>query len=223
MDEFRDTDATGARWDELAPDGPWETCAVTTAGTPPGTTAGRDAVGRPGHSTPPIDALSDSIDDALDELIRLDLRRAQLAAQEMELLVRVAGVAEQRREVTVLDDATDSERLLTISDEAREEVSAALRRSPSTVHDQIVAARLLFGPLRRTLDALAAGRITEGHARIIAQQAEVLHRSLKADDAAFTAACTALEDLVLVRAESGTRAQLQRLGQGSRGGHRCHG
>ncbi len=153
----------------------------------------------------------------------LDLRRAQLAAQEMELLVRLAGAAEQRREVMVLDDATDSERLLTISDEAREEVSAALRRSPSTVHDQIVAARLLFGPLRRTLDALAAGRITEGHARIIAQQAEVLHRSLKADDAAFTAACTALEDLVLVRAESGTASPAAATGQGSGGGHRCHG
>ena len=125
--------------------------------------------------------------------------------------MRVAGVAERRREVIVLDDATDAERLLTIADEAREEVSAALRRPPQTVHDQLVAARLLFGPLRRTLDALAAGRITEAHAREIARHAEVLHRSLSADDTAFTAACIALEDLVLVRAESCTRAQLRRL------------
>jgi hypothetical protein len=207
MDELRDTAQLGCvTWDEFAWDAPVRDDFVSDDFAWDGP-AQDDPSGTPGST---YKALSDEIDDALDELLRLDLRRAQLAALEMDILVRIAGAAEQRREVIVLDEATDSERLLTISDEAREEVAAALQRSPTTVHDQIVAARLLFGPLRRTLDALAAGRISEGHARIIAQRAEVLHRSLKADDAVFAAACAALEDLVLVRAESGTRAQLQR-------------
>lgn len=188
MDEFALDDPA---WDAILADGPW------------------DDADDGGHA--PDDVSDDQVDDALDALIALDRRRAQLAAQEMELLVRIAGAAERRREITVLDDASDSERLLTVADEAREEVSAALRRSPTTVHDQLVAARLLFGPLRRTLDALAAGRITEGHARVIAEQAEVLHRSLASDDRAFTVACRALEDCVLVRAESCSRAQLRRL------------
>jgi lauroyl/myristoyl acyltransferase len=37
-----------------------------------------------------------------------------------------------------------------LTDEAREEIAAALHRSPAAVHDQIIAARLLAGPLRRT-------------------------------------------------------------------------
>ena len=191
-------------WEELLSDGPWETAEECGHAPDDWPDESIDVRARD-------DQLEDAIDDALEDLIRLDVRRAQLAAQEMELLVRIAGAVEQRREVAVLDTATDSERLLTIADEAREEVAAALRRSPTTVHEQLVAARLLFGPLRRTLDALAAGRITEGHARVIAEQAEVLHRGLRADDAAFTKACTALEDRVLVRAESCSRAQLKRL------------
>lgn len=191
-------------WDELLSDGPWESADV--AGHAPD-----DGLDDAPGARAVDDRIDTQIDDALDALLMLDRRRAQLAAQEMELLLRVAGVAEQRREVTVLDDASDTERLLTIVDEAREEISAALRRSPTTVHNQLVDARLLFGPLRRTLDALAAGRITEGHARVIAEQGEILHRSLSADGAAFTKACAALEDRVLVRAESCTRAQLTRL------------
>jgi hypothetical protein len=201
MDEFAMDAPT---WDELLSDGPWE--SADAAGHAPDD--GFDVASGARELDDRIDA---QIDDALDALLMLDRRRAQLAAQEMELLVRIAGVAEQRREVTVLDDATDAERLLTIVDEAREEISAALRRSPTTVHSQLVDARLLFGPLRRTLDALAAGRITEGHARVLAEQGEVLHRSLSADDTAFAAACAELEDRVLVRAESCTRAQLTRL------------
>ncbi len=202
MDEVRDTTALRcAAWDEFALDGPvWDDVLSDD-------TRASDGALRADLDT----TADDAIDDALDALIRLDIRRAQLAAQEMELLVRVAGMAEQRREVTVLDTTTDSERMLTIADEAREEVSAALRRSPTTVHDQLVAARLLFGPLRRTLDALAAGRITEGHARVVAEQAEILHRSLGIEEQAFMSACIALEDRVLVRAESCTRAQLRRL------------
>lgn len=213
MDELLDTAPAGcADWDAFAPDpAAWDDFV---GGDLVGGVFGWDETSQDRIDEAPSStykAISDEIDDALDELIRLDLRRAQLAAQELDLLVRVAGMAEKRREVIVLDAATDAERLLTIADEAREEVSAALRRTPTTVHDQIVAARLLFGPLRRTLDALAAGRITEAHARVIAEQGEVLHRSLHADDEAFTKACTALEDRVLLRAESCTRAQLKRL------------
>jgi hypothetical protein len=153
----------------------------------------------------------DALGGLLDELIALERHRSQIAALEASLLVRIAGAQVRHREVTVLDPATDTERLLDIADEVREEVAAALRRSPTAVHDQLVAARLLFGPLRRTRDALAAGRIGEGHAQVIAEQAEVLHRSLAADDAAFQRACDALQDRVLARAETCTRSQLRRL------------
>lgn len=150
-------------------------------------------------------------DDVLEQLIALERHRSQIAALEASLLVRIAGVQPQHRQVRVLDPASDAERLLDIADEVREEVAAALRRSPSTVHDQLVAARLLFGPLRRTRDALAEGRITEAHAREVADGADVLHRSLGSDPQMFLKACDALQDRVLARAEHCTRAQLRRM------------
>ena len=154
-----------------------------------------------------------TVDDLLDDLAVVQYRRAQLAAQEADLLVQVAGAAEQHRQVVVLDRATDVEKLLTIADEAREEIAAALHRSPAVVHDQLVDARLLLGPLRATRDALAAGEITEAHVRVICQQARRMLRSVRTDDdpARFPQACQALQDRVLPRARVLTPGQTRSL------------
>lgn len=149
-------------------------------------------------------------EDALDQLIELDRRRAHLAAVEAELLVRLAGPQVQHRAVTVPDPGTGAQRLLDVPDVVREEIAAALRRSPATVHDQLVAARLLCGPLRRTHAALAEGRITEAHARALVDGAETLHRSLGSDPQRLRSACAELQDRLLGRAQRCTRAQLRR-------------
>ena len=149
-------------------------------------------------------------DDLLDRLVALERRRSQLAAMEADLLVRLAGQDVQHRQVSVLDPVSDAERLLDIADEVREEIAAVLRRAPGAVHDQLVAARLLVGPMRRTLDALAAGLITEANAKVLAEGADVLHRSLGADADAFERSCATLQDRLLARAESCTRSQLRR-------------
>ena len=149
--------------------------------------------------------------DPLEALIQLERHRRQIAALEASLLVQVAGEHTQHHRVAVLDAETGRERILDIPDEAREEIAAALSRSPSVVHDQLITARLLFGPLARTRDALADGAIGEGHAHVIAEGAELLHRSLGTDATTFQKTCDALQDRVLKRAQSCTRAQLRRL------------
>jgi hypothetical protein len=105
------------------------------------------------------------------------------------------------------------ERLLTITDEAREEIAAALRRSPSAVHDQLVDARLLAGPLSTTREALAAGHISEAYVRVICEQAGRMLRSVRPDDdpARFDTACRALQDRVLSAAEDLTPGQTRSL------------
>jgi hypothetical protein len=154
-----------------------------------------------------------SVDDLLDDLMRLQLLRAQAAALEADLLVRIAGATERTRQVAVADHVTGVERLLTITDEAREEIAAALRRSPSAVHDQLVDARLLAGPLSTTRDALAAGHISEAHVRVICEQARRMVRSVRPDDdpARFDTACRALQDRVLSAAEDLTPGQTRSL------------
>jgi hypothetical protein len=153
-----------------------------------------------------------SVDDLLDDLMRLQLLRAQAAALEADLLVRIAGATERTRQVAVADPVTGVERLLTITDEAREEI-AALRRSPSAAHDQLVDARLLAGPLSTTRDALAAGHISEAHVRVICEQARRMLRSVRPDDdpARFDTACRALQDRVLSAAEDLTPGQTRSL------------
>jgi hypothetical protein len=161
-----------------------------------------------------------SADGILDQLVDLQREQARLAALEARAMVALAGPFERRREVTVVevrpDDADAArERHLMLIDEAREEISAALNRSPGVVYDQIATGRLLAGPLRETGRALAEGRITAAHARVIADQARRLTGSLVAihddprDDSpeqrserlAFWQACSKLEQRALPWAE----------------------
>ena len=149
--------------------------------------------------------------EAVDALVVLQAEQARLSAREAELLVRAAGAEVQQREVVV-----DGGRQLVLTDEAREEIAAALRRTPGQVYDEVKVARLLSGPLRRTWEALAAGRITAAHARAVAQQAARLEPD--ADVKRFGVLCRELQDRVLEAAErltvGETRSRARRVVEG---------
>jgi hypothetical protein len=157
-----------------------------------------------------------SADGVLDLLVEVQREQSRLAAVEARAMVALAGPHDRVREVTVLDSGDDRERVLLLVDEAREEISAALNRSPDAVYDQIITGRLLAGPLRATGRALAAGRITAAHARALADQARRLTGAVtavhadpgqdtpaqRAERAAFQAACDALERRALAWADA---------------------
>lgn len=161
-------------------------------------------------------------DGLLDKLVELQAEQSRLALLEAQTMVALAGPFGERHEVTVSDSDGDRELRVVIVDQVREEISAALRRSPTTVHHQITMGRLLAGPLRETGRALAEGRISVGHARVIAAQADrlagadtILLIDPQDDDAQqaadrqhFTEACGRLEGRVLPWAEHVTPGQL---------------
>ncbi len=70
----------------------------------------------------------------------------------------------------MFDRRVDTERVVQVTDEVRDEVAAALHRSPNLVHDQITTARLMNGPLAATSRALKDGQITPAQARVIVEQ-----------------------------------------------------
>lgn len=109
-------------------------------------------------------------DEVLDVLVGLQRAQARLAWAESQALVRLAGPHQRMHEVLVHDRRIDAERVVQVTDEVRDEVAAALHRSPSVVHDQITTARLLNGPLAATSRALRDGLITAAHVRVIAEQ-----------------------------------------------------
>ena len=153
-------------------------------------------------------------DDAIDYLIELQRVQARLAALEARALVVVAGRTRRERQVLVHDTNGDepsgAARILTITDEAREELAAALHRSPAAVHEQLVTARLLTGPLAGTMSALSAGSITAFHARAIADEARRLS-SAEGDAETFSRDCGLVEARVLPRAHSLTVGATRRF------------
>ncbi len=153
-------------------------------------------------------------DDAVTFLVALQRHSSWLASLEARALVRAAGAHTSIREVTMHEPRSHRERTVAIVDEAREEIAAALHRSPMAVHDQLEQARALHGPLRRTRDALARGSLGVAQARSLVQQAirmsgadTTLRQSPDADSpteaeerALFGVLCTRLQDRVLDRA-----------------------
>jgi hypothetical protein len=110
-------------------------------------------------------------DEVLAVLVGLQRAQARLAWVEAQALTRLAGPHQRTHEVLVHDRRIDAERVVQVTDEVRDEVASALRRSPSVVHDQITTARLLNGPLAATSRALRDGLVTSAHVRVIAEQA----------------------------------------------------
>ena len=163
-----------------------------------------------------LNAVPDDLvpDDAIDYLIELQRVQARLAALEARALVVVAGRTRRERQVLVHDangdEPSGAARILTITDEAREELAAALHRSPAAVHEQLVTARLLTGPLAGTMSALSAGSITAFHARAIADEARRLS-SAEGDAETFSRDCGLVEARVLPRAHSLTVGATRRF------------
>lgn len=118
-----------------------------------------------------------SADEALSTLVALQQHRARLDALEVDLLVRAAGATRVVRDVLVeAADRTDDDRprggrTVRLVDEVVDEIACALRRPHTQVQAQVSSARMLHGPMARTRGALAAGRITLGHATALTQQA----------------------------------------------------
>ena len=138
--------------------------------------------GAAGLSMPTLDADELSVPERIDALVRLQRITSRVAALEAELLVSLMGASPVRREVVVLDRVTDSERTLTLTDEMREEVALALRRSPSQVRDQVEQARLLANYLPATRAAMKEGWLSAQHARVIVEQATRLRGAEAATD-----------------------------------------
>lgn len=160
-------------------------------------------------------------DEVLDVLMGLQRAQARLAWLEQQALVRLAGPYERVHEILVPDRTGEHHRIVEVKDDVRDEIAAALHRSPAVVHDQITAARLMNGPLAATSGALRDGRISPAHARVIVEQASRLSDASHwthvdpardtpvraADRARFGRACAALQERVLPAAEAQTPAQ----------------
>ena len=153
-----------------------------------------------------VDALSPEA--ALDYAVELQRHSAHLAALEARALARAAGATQVVRDVLVIDD-DDTERHLTMVDEVREEISAALNRHPATVHTQVDHARLLTGPLRGTLTALQRGDITPAHARVVCEQAARMQGLRDHDDPALAELCLVLESRLLPHARHESPGRLR--------------
>ena len=157
--------------------------------------AGRAALHR-------LDPAALTADEALSAMAAVQAERAALEALEARLLVRAAGATVVVRDVLVETDDAPPRRIRMV-DEVVEEIAAVVRRPAAAVHADLAAARLLDGPLSRTQQALAAGRITWAHARAIADQAA------RMDDGAegFADRCEVLECRVLGHAARETASQ----------------
>lgn len=199
--------------------------------------ADQDHVGRTAGSGRPSAPLAELVadlehledDEALDVLVGLQRAQARLAWAEYQTLVRLAGPHQRTHEVRVFDRRVDTERIVEVTDEVRDEIAAALHRSPNLVHDQLTTARLLNGPLAATSRALRDGRIPPAQVRVIVEQVRRLPGSVRcanADPATdspaqaierqrFVRVCTELQDRVLPAAAtqvpSHTRALARRV------------
>ena len=162
-----------------------------------------------------ITATDLSADRALDALVALQQHIARLHALESDLLVRAAGATRVVREVLVEDHTPDGTprpdrdpRIIELTDEVVDEIACALHRPVGVVQAQLHTARLLHGPLTRTLADLRAGHITAAHATAIADQASRLAAApLGTDpdaDLIHAAACDLLQDRVLAHAPTET-------------------
>jgi len=160
-----------------------------------------------------VDALDP--DEALSALVSLSEHEAAVAAMRARLLVRVSGATQVVRDVLVEPAAPQAggARRVEIVDEVAAEVAAVLRMPEATLRNQVWQARLLTGPLSRTLEELRAGRISSSAAVALCEQAgRMLSRPL-GDDAAtdeeFAQSCARLQDRVLPHAGAETASRVR--------------
>jgi hypothetical protein len=135
----------------------------------------------------------------LDRIVERDRRIAALQAEQFADVAALAGSHPVVDEILVRDQRPGQERSLRVVDAVREELACALRLAPVTAGRLIDRARMLAGPLKPTLTALAAGEITQGHALVMIDAADQL--------GADAEACSILQERVLPVARRGTSAQ----------------
>jgi hypothetical protein len=169
-------------------------------------------------------------DEAITFVQVLARQLASLAAVEVEATAIAASGHPLTQELYVGGDAAFNamldrhefggaalecagERVIRIHDAVREELASAVRISQQEAHTRIQAARLLTGPLLRTLDALSAGEISARHAVVVVVVVADAAARLPGADAVtsllitdaqradlapvLAAACTSLQDRVL--------------------------
>jgi hypothetical protein len=189
--------------------------------------------GGQGHAARPAGPLVELVaglehledDEVLDALLGLQRAQARLAWAEHQALLRLAGPYQRTEEILVFDRRIGAERVVQVTDDIRDEVAAALHRSPSLVHDQITAARLLNGPLSDTSRALKEGRIMPAQVRVIVEQVRRLSGAVRwanvdpvddsptqaAERAGFERVCSELQHRVLPAAATQVPSQTRAL------------
>lgn len=96
------------------------------------------------------------------------------ASRQSVALIAAAGRVPSADEFILLDRLSDTERMVRISEMARDDIAAALRWGPMSTQSRIDQARLLAGPLTATHEALSLGEITPVHVRILTEAAQRL-------------------------------------------------
>ena len=152
----------------------------------------------------------------------LEREIARLYALQAEALVAVATHEPVVDEFALIDPVYARECQVRVEDAVREEVSAALRWSPSMAQSRIDEARLLLGPLDDVAAALAVGDLTPRHLGVIVEAARRLPGATDrfrrgadgqpdaravAAEAEFATACAELQRRVLPTARRSTVAR----------------
>ncbi len=108
---------------------------------------------------------------SIERLLELEREISRLHPLQAEVLVEIASPDRQVEDFVLLDATTDDQGRIRIEDFTREEISAALRWSPSMANARIESARLLVGPLHEVKDALMAGEIAPGRVTVFVEHA----------------------------------------------------
>jgi hypothetical protein len=120
----------------------------------------------------------------LDALVAFDKVAAWVTARQQELITAIAddGAARQRQRELAADARIGAapRRFADASGNgwAAEEIACALRLAPVTAQRRIKVARMLTGPLRQALSALASGRITAPKAWALVEETRLLPEDL---------------------------------------------
>ena len=141
----------------------------------------------------------------LEQLRDREIKRNRLYLEQALILREIAGPHRITQTVTIESDSSaqsssPDSRTITIDDGIREQVAVHLRWSFTESQRRIDHARLLYGPLSETAQALHNGSISVDHATVVCNAAAKLslawHTDLH-DQQQFISDCVQLQNLVL--------------------------
>jgi Domain of unknown function (DUF222) len=149
--------------------------------------------------------------DLLEKLRDSETQRNRLYLDQARILREIAGPHRISHMVTIGADpeshSHSSSRTITIDDGIREQVAVHVRWSFTEAQRRIDHARLLFGPLSHTAQALHIGSISVEHATILCNAASKLScawRTSPEEQQQFMSDCLQLESIVLPIAKENT-------------------